>query len=276
MHACPGCGTNLAAGSQFCARCGRSLQAAPLPPTQGVEIVRTAAMPSWPAAPIQPSMMGTSPTPSRTRGGWLLFAGVFIAGALTAAGGAALYVRDRPRAGSQATPPRPATTAVPSVAPDAILEQRRSRQPAPTPTPTPTEAPPVTRPVTYPLSIVHYHTAVDSPAASTGAPDGHFATIRSGTLTLQLSDGQQLISDGTSAPDVRVVVDPSLPGPFRIEIGVGHNVFIVVEAAAQGSVDVDIDGAGVRIGRFVRLSTRSLRSEVGVDAVLVRTPTQSP
>lgn len=213
------------------------------------------------------------PAPPRVRAAWGLFAGVFVAGALTAGIGTALYLRERPREEARAEPPRAATSPAPQVAPDPVLESHSSPQSAPPPSPS---ASPVTRPVTFAMPIVHYHATVESPEAATGAPDGRFATIRAGTLTLQMPDGQQLISDGTPAPDLRVVADPSRPGPFRVEIGVGHNVFIAVASAAQGGVDVDIDAAGVRIGRFVRVSTRALRSEVGVDAVMVRVPYDVP
>lgn len=91
-------------------------------------------------------------------------------------------------------------------------------------------------------------------------------------LTLEMRNPEQLISDGAPTPDLRVEVDPAIPGPFRVEIGVGHNVFVRVAEGISGSAMIDIDAAGVRVGRFVRISTLSSRSAVGLDAVLVRIP----
>ena len=80
------------------------------------------------------------------------------------------------------------------------------------------------------------------------------------------------LGDGTPAADVLIESDPSMPGPYRVEIGVGHNRFIVVADGVQGRASIDIDHAGVRVGRFVRVSTRASGTALALDAVLVRTP----
>lgn len=140
------------------------------------------------------------------------------------------------------------------------------------PTPPPPQPPEAVAPIAAVLPIVHHHVGVVDPEGATAQTDGRLAVVQRGVLTLQMRSGQQLVSDGTPAPDVRVLVDAARPGPYQVEIGVGHNVFIVVAAAAHGTADIDIDAAGVRIGRFVRVSTRVPGSAVAVDAVLVRTP----
>ena len=123
---------------------------------------------------------------------------------------------------------------------------------------------------------MHYRVGVDVPSNAVGQPDQRMAVIRAGVLTLQMADGHQLVSDGTPAADVRVECDPATPGPYRVEIGVGHNVFVPVADNVRGSALIDIDHAGVRVGRFVRVSTRASGSVLALDAVLVRTPLVAP
>ena len=122
------------------------------------------------------------------------------------------------------------------------------------------------------MAILHFSSSVDEPSAALGEPDHHSAIVRAGVLTLQMPPEQQLVSDGTPAADVRIEVAPEMPGPYRVEIGVGHNQFVVVADGVSASQSLDIDAAGVRIGRFVRVSTRASGAGVAVDAVLVRVP----
>ena len=64
--------------------------------------------------------------------------------------------------------------------------------------------------------------------------------IRAGVLTLQMADGHQLVSDGTPDADVRIECDAATPGPYRVEIGVGHNVFVTVADDVRGSAAIDL------------------------------------
>lgn len=283
MHPCPTCGAIATPGSAFCARCGRAFGGA-APGTQGLP--PTSAVSGFDKTVPIPSLLGTG-TPSHgaasTGGadgssarrpsiliGWGL--GVFTVGALVGGG----IVATIARAGSQ----RDVREASPSVAlPDspsvarapAVAEQRRAPEPAiAAPSPTPQSA----APITFGMPIVHHPHPAGDAVAATGQPDGRFVALRDRFITLQMPDGQHLVSDGTPAADIQVVVDPARPGPYRVEIGVGHNVFVTVANSARGSVEIDIDVEGVqhRVGRFVRVSTRGLGSEVAVDAVLVRVP----
>ncbi len=242
----------------------------------------TAAMPSapppaWNAAsgyPPSPYPFASSQVvpaaPSGAR--WGVLIAVFAAGVLLAGAGAVIFLRGTDR--SNVTPPSSAPVAAPSVA-----------VPSPPVTPAPAaSAPSVPQQVAAPrpaaisfgMAIVHYRVSVDDPDAALGQPDARYAAIRAGVLTLQMPDGQQLISDGTLAPDIRVEVDPARPGPYRVEIGVGHNVFVAVAEGASGSQAIDIDAAGVRVGRFVRVSTRASGTTVALDAALVRIPPTTP
>lgn len=149
--------------------------------------------------------------------------------------------------------------------------------PSPVPSVPPQEfATPRSSEPSFGMVIVHYSAGVDVPSNALGRPDRSLAVVRAGMLTLQLADGQQLVSDGTPAADVRIESDPSMPGPYRVEIGVGHNRFILVADGVQGAASVDIDHAGVRVGRFVRVSTRASGAALALDAVLVRVPVTTP
>jgi hypothetical protein len=156
-----------------------------------------------------------------------------------------------------ATPPLSPASASPSVPPQEFATPRSSE-------------------LSFGMAIVHYSAGVDTPSNALGRPDRGLAVVRAGLLTLQMPDGQQLVSDGTPAADVRIESEPSMPGPYRVEIGVGHNRFILVADGVQGAASVDIDHAGVRVGRFVRVSTRASGAALALDAVLVRVPVANP
>lgn len=268
---CPRCGNLTEIGIAFCGHCGQA-QVGRLPPTMGPfgayptqsapGFAPTAAMQSVPpgawAPPSGPAPYGSPfppppPPPVRTSAGALV--AVFAAGVVLTGVGAAIVV-GRP---SPANPPTAVRT-IPIRAPATAANPPRVIAPPPPG-------------ISFPLAIVHYRTpTVEVPTAAVGPPDGRYAVIRAGMLTLEMRNPEQLISDGAPTPDLRVEVDPAIPGPFRVEIGVGHNVFVRVAEGISGSAMIDIDAAGVRVGRFVRISTLSSRSAVGLDAVLVRIP----
>lgn len=212
-----------------------------------------------------PSSQAPVPAPaSPRRGVWPILLGVFAAGALLAGVVVALILRG----GSTTEGPAPVSRREAPETPIATAERVVTPPPV-----APAPAPPAARgPISFPISIVHYQSSVENATAATGAADGAFALVRGGVLTLQMPDGQQLVSDGTPAADVEVIVDPARAEAYRVEIGVGHNVFVPVATGVRGSVTVDIDAVGVRIGRFVRISTRATGGTIGVDAVIVRVP----
>lgn len=251
--------------------------APPLPPTTAQGIGPTRMMSpqpteAWNGAPASyPSGHGyaAAPTPVRSNAVLLLVVAVAVVAA-GAGAGAALYFRGGSRSDARALepsspppPPAPLAPPLPPVPPPPPLPPQEITAPQPF-------APNVG------LALVHYRVGVDAPGNAVGLPDQRFAVIRSGVLTLQMADGQQLVSDGTPAADVRIECDPATPGPYRVEIGVGHNVFVPVADDVRGSAAVDLDHAGVRVGRFVRVSTRASGSALALDAVLVRTPVAAP
>ncbi|MFO0646434.1 MAG: hypothetical protein U0326_09370 [Polyangiales bacterium] len=214
----------------------------------------------------QPLVVGASPGGARLP----LLLAVFAAGALVAGLGAVLYVRSTRDSNSPAT-----TTTTTLTLPTPAAPQAGAPSPLSVPSSVgepPMPQQPAASAISFAMPIVHFHAGVDEPAAALGQPDHHSAIVRAGMLTLQMPAGQQLVSDGTPAADVRVEVDPATPGPYRVEIGVGHNEFVVVADGVSASQMIDVDAAGVRIGRFVRVSTRASGANVAVDAVLVRIP----
>lgn len=277
MRPCPACGAITVQGSQFCSRCGvvvgSALTGTPaLPPTAiAIDLGKTVPIPSFLGVNSPPGAisMGSAEASRARRGSASIVRGLglFAAGAAVAGGVAALYLR--PGTNVKERQPPTATVSTPRGGADrpGVPEQRR--EPAPPPIPIRQSPPPD---FNFGMPTVHFRSSVDAAPAATGSPDGAFAVVRVGVITLQMPTGQQLISDGTPAADLRVAVDPTRPGPYRVEIGVGHNVFIPVAALVTGSADIDLDAAGVRIGRFVRVSTRALGTEVALDAVLVRVP----
>ncbi len=265
-------------------------QATPnLPPTMVPVVAPTSVMPPAPHAawgsmqggpqppyappPYAPPYAPPPHTPAPPGGSRLPLLAAFAAGVLATGLGAAFYVRSARDA---------APTAPPATARDASQRAPTTRPQSPdAPPPTgdpstvgapPMPQPPAAAPVSFAMAILHFSASVDEPSAALGQPDHRSAIVRAGMLTLQMPTEQQLISDGTPAADVRVEVAPEMPGPYRVEIGVGHNQFVVVADGVRGSQALDIDAAGVRIGRFVRLSTRASGASVAIDAVLVRVP----
>lgn len=289
---CPRCAAPLATNAATCAACGQPLDglpspaqawpvtqatpawpptgavsAAPMPPQPAAS--PTTAMPPFASAPWQgagapygaPGFASAPAPPRPARSGAAPVIALAAVVAVAGAGvGAALYRRGEPRSEARPLQPPPAAFAPaapkPAAPPTTVLENNVQRSALPS----------------VGMAGVHYQASVEAPSSALGQPDGSAATVRAGVITLQMAPGQQLVSDGTSAPDVRVECGPSAPGPYRVEIGVGHNRFVLVADGVQGSASVDLDQAGVRVGRFVRVSTRASGAVLALDAVLVRTP----
>ncbi|MBI5518006.1 MAG: hypothetical protein HY909_29810 [Deltaproteobacteria bacterium] len=285
QSACFRCGRAVPTGVVGCGACLTASPAAlgslfpsgprsPLPPTQtgvtipgvpdgaprALEATQALAPASFPAlapAPAQPS--APPPEVPRDRGpAWLVALGAaLLVGATVAAA-----VRAAPaRWPSRAPPPTVALTTAPtpSVRPTAVRPSPARPEHGALASPGATEG----------MSAVHWARSALAAGDATGAPDGRFATVRA-FVTLQVPPGAHLVSDGTPSPDLQITVDPARPGPYRVEVGVGHDEFVTVADGLSGSRGVDLDAAGVRAGRFVRV--RATGPALGLDAVQVRSP----
>lgn len=306
---CPRCGTMITNPTHPCAGCGHTLPGMPMvsptmvAPTPGApygvqawphaSVPPSASQPmvqpqsvgygtgqgAWPPVPVAPPSVTLPPaTPTETRSHWpMLVAGVLTGLALASIGAAYFYVQHHhtehdhehdhdskqnhgTAPGPTAAPPAPHTAAS---AQTAVQGTEASPQQV--------AQPPASMP-TVGMPTVHYPEGVPGMNAAQGLPDRRYAVVRAGLLTLQMNEGHHLVSDGTPAPDLRVEVDPAMPGPYRVEVGIGHerDQFVIVADGVTGSAAIDLDQTLVRAGRFVRLSTRASGAAVGVDAVLVR------
>jgi len=122
------------------------------------------------------------------------------------------------------------------------------------------------------LSSVHYRSprGVDLHPGDLDGADGRCVRLTRAMLTLELPGGSQFVSDGNAqGSDLEVRVGSPDSGSFDLEIGVGHNRFVPVGGDLSGNQLVDLDHLGVRLGRFVRISTRRTGASVCVDAVSV-------
>jgi len=122
------------------------------------------------------------------------------------------------------------------------------------------------------LSSVHYRSprGVDLHPGDLDGVDGHCIRLTGAMLTIELPGGDQFVSDGNpQRSDLELRLGSPSPGAFDLEIGVGHNRFVPVEGNLSGDQALDLDHLGVRVGRFVRISTRRTGGSVCVDAVSV-------
>jgi hypothetical protein len=271
-----GCGVCLGVSSVALASLLPGASRSPLPPTQtGVTLP---GLPSFLASRAAPQAVGPSvqatverasvpsavpPRQEQARGAraLVLLGAVLAVGAGVGLGERLWRLRPRtpgaqhPPAATLPTAPTPRVAPTPVRAPGAVPETRSE---APT--------------LTVGMASVHWKRSVRAPEAALGAPDGRYASVRGGFVTLQVAPGEHLVSDGTPFPDLWVDVDPRCPGPYRVEVGVGHNDYVVVADGLFGSHAVDLDARGVRAGRYVRVSTGSGGGALGLDAVRVRVP----
>lgn len=252
----PACGTiatdDVAA---FCARCGAPLSAR-LPQT----LLVPSLAPQWVPPPAR-----SSRTPA-------LFAASALTAALVVGGGVVAYLllgsSDHPVGGAVASPPALAGR-----------EEHNDRVPAPPSLPAAAPVAPSadvaapslrTRPGW--LSSVHYRSpqGVDLHPGDLDGVDGHCVRLTGAMLTIELPGGDQFVSDGSpQRSDLELHLGSPSPGAFDLEIGVGHNRFVPVEGNLSGDQALDLDHLGVRVGRFVRISTRRTGASICVDAVSV-------
>lgn len=241
-------------GAAFCARCGAPLSAL---------LPRTVMVPS-----LSPQWV---PPPERSSRISSLLVVSILTTALVVGGGVLAYFRlgasDHPVAATAASPPALAGR-----------EEHHDRVPAP---PVPTAAPlappadvPAPSLLTRPgwLSSVHYSSprGVDLHPGDLDGVDGHCIRLTGAMLTIELPGGDQFVSDGDpQRSDLELHLGSPSSGAFELEIGVGHNRFVPVVGNLSGDQALDLDHLGVRVGRFVRISTRRSGGSVCVDAVSV-------
>jgi hypothetical protein len=253
----PGCGAVSADdGAAFCSRCGAPV-GPPFAATQfNPGYAPMAAPPPWssvpPAAPRQS------------------YAGVIVAvvAITVVAGGGAAFALLR----LSPAPIEPAPGSAPGTT--AQQEQRVAPTPAlqPAPTPPPNVPPPGAPSTSGFLSSVHYHSpaGVDLHPGDLDAADGRCASLTGAMITLEFAGGDQFVSDGNpQGTDLQLSVGASGAGPYDVELGVGHGRFVPVMNDLRGNQALDLDRLGVRVGRFVRISTRRTGATVCLDAVLV-------
>lgn len=249
-RACPNptCGTIATDdGAAFCARCGAPLTAR-LPQTMMVPSLA----PPW------------APPPQRSSRASSLLVVSILTATLVVGGGVVAYLL----LGSSSPP-----VAVPAVSTPAGRVERHDGVPAAAPVAAPADvgAPSLrTRPGW--LSFVHYHSpqGVDLHPGDLDGVDGHCVRLTGAMLTIELPGGDQFVTDGNpQRSDLEVRLGSPSPGAFDLEIGVGHNRFVPIEGNLSGDQALDLDHLGVRVGRFVRISTRRTGGSVCVDAVSV-------
>jgi len=117
------------------------------------------------------------------------------------------------------------------------------------------------------IRIVHQQRNITDAALALGPPDGRYATVRPrGTITLELLAGTRIESDGTTGPDVSIVLDEERSGPYRADVGEDRNQYTTVGSELVGSLDLDADQFEITRIRYIRIKNRSQRP-VYLDAV---------
>ncbi len=115
--------------------------------------------------------------------------------------------------------------------------------------------------------ILQFEDRVTDAPLSLGPPDGRCARIApSGTIHVELTPGSRMTTDGTPAPDVRVIV---LEGSvaYRVDIGVERRQFTTVAQGLIDSTPLDIDQYELSRFRYIRVKNRERSGEVCVDAI---------
>jgi serine/threonine-protein kinase len=116
-------------------------------------------------------------------------------------------------------------------------------------------------------NILQFEDRATNATLALGPPDGRCARIApSGTIHVELTPGSRMTTDGTDAPDVRVIV---LEGSvaYRVDIGVERRQFTTVAQGLIGSTPLDIDQYDLSRFRYIRVKNRERTGEVCVDAI---------
>lgn len=117
------------------------------------------------------------------------------------------------------------------------------------------------------VSYLNAQRGVDAPKAALGQRDRAYARLSAGDwLAMEFSDGWWALTDGTTGRDLEVFIDPELPGPYRVEVGVDPQRMTVAGDDVRGSASFDLDAVGIREFRYVKISVQG-RGELGLDAV---------
>ncbi len=249
----PACGAFTADdGAAFCSRCATPLARAPFP----TEVNPALAAP-WTSPPSQASH----------RVSWPMLVAAALA-ASTLAGGAFLALARRP---PPAAPPAPAVPGEPGQAEQRALPPMVPASTPPAVPPAPPAAP------AYPaapspawLSSVHYRSpGVDLHAGDLDAADGRCVRLTGAMITLEVPGGDQFVSDGDpQRADLELRLGAPAGQTYDVELGVGHNRFVPVGSGLTGDQSIDLDRAGGRVGRFVRVSTRRTGGTICLDGVM--------
>jgi predicted Ser/Thr protein kinase len=119
------------------------------------------------------------------------------------------------------------------------------------------------------LQIVTAFDLADDPALALGATDGRCAVIRpNGKILLEITSGLPSVGDGTSAPELQVVVREG-SGPYRIDIATDRHreQYINIASDLVGSAPLDVDQVHEAAAyRYIRIKNRG-RTNVCLDAL---------
>jgi Protein kinase domain len=119
------------------------------------------------------------------------------------------------------------------------------------------------------LEILQYEDRAEDAPLALGAPDGRCAKIHDrGTITLELTPGARIATDGSAAPDVQVILVGEESSPYRVDVGVERHQYTTVAQGLLRSLPLDVDQYGISAFRYVRIKNRSGVGDVCVDAVV--------
>jgi hypothetical protein len=118
------------------------------------------------------------------------------------------------------------------------------------------------------VTILHYEDRTENATAALGPPDGRCARLQPrGTITLELTPGVRIVTDGTEAPDMSIEIGASQSGPYRVDVGVERHRFTTIARGLVASALLDVDQYGIQRFRYVRIKNREGQGTVCIDAV---------
>jgi len=132
----------------------------------------------------------------------------------------------------------------------------------------------------HPLLFHYAHIGGRGTADATGMlhhDDGQYFELGPGdSLTLEVDQGRQLLSDGTPAVgDLEVVVHPHVGETrvYEVDVSFDHldrdGAWTMLSTA--GGHEIDLDHAGIAAARYVRIRNNDPQRSVYLDAVYART-----
>ena len=118
------------------------------------------------------------------------------------------------------------------------------------------------------VGILHYENRVTDGTAALGEPDGRCAYIApGGTITLELTPGARMMTDGGEGADLRVIVLREESVAYRLDVGAERNQYTTIAQVLVDSIPIDVDQWDVPRFRYVRIKNRERQGRVCVDAV---------